>query len=90
MAQVSRHADCEMKGGEPLLTIKYFAQAQNLPVTKSNPNTQMDDSDERGDCLSPLKNHHQSIKGEKLSNLQSVMSTLAYIMQCERSIEWPF
>ena len=32
------------------------------------------------DTLSPLKNHHQSMKGKK-SNLQSKMSTLACIMQ---------
>ena len=35
----------------------------DVNTQKSNPNTQMDDSDEREDSFA-LKNHHQSMKGE--------------------------
>ena len=54
----------------------------DVNAQKSNPNTQMDDLPMSMGTRSPLKNQHQSIKGGKMSNLQSVMSILAYIMQC--------
>ena len=42
----------------------------DVNAQKSNPNAQMDDSDEREDSFA-LKNHHQSMTGGKMSNLQS-------------------
>ena len=54
----------------------------DVSTQKSKPKTQVDDSDEHGTLSRELKNQKKSMKGRKLSNLQSKMSTLAYIMQC--------
>ena len=53
----------------------------DVNTRKSNHKAQVDVSDNRGDSIA-LKNHHQSIQGGKLSNISSIMSTLAYTMQC--------
>ena len=67
----------------------------DINTRKSDHKAQVNVSDNREDSIVPKRKPRSDDTSEILSNLPSVMSTLAYIMQCitlceQRSIEWHF